>query len=102
MDPSKRVDLGNQGAGFSVDFSAGLAQRCTLTASLLLTLTNGIAGAVHTLELVQDAGGSKVPTFSPALLGTVPTWSTVGTRRDLVFLYHDGTNYSVIASAINA
>jgi len=102
VDPSPRVDNGTKSAPFSIDFATGLSQRFVLGASTTITLTNGVPGALHLLEVVQDSGGSKAPTFSPVFLGTTPTWSTVGNRRDLVSLYFDGTNYSVISSAVNA
>lgn len=101
VDPTTRVDNGTKSAPFSLDFAAGLAQRFILGASTTITLTNGVAGAIHVVEVVQDSGGSKAPTFSPVPSGTIPTWSTVGNRRDVMALYFDGTTWSVTWSTVN-
>jgi hypothetical protein len=62
------VNDGNSGAALTVDFTTGQYHLVTLTgATPVITLTPPGNDCVTQLRLAQDATGSRVPTFSPAL-----------------------------------
>lgn len=99
-----RVDDGNSGTAKTIDFigAAFGSHKITLTAATpTLTLANGVAGCTYTIEVVQDATGLRIPSFSPSLLGAVITFSVGANKRDLVRLYFDGTSYVVLSTVLN-
>lgn len=87
----------NSGAAVALDFNTGTVQQVTLTgATPVITLQNFLPGRRYVLELTQDGQGSRVPSFSPALKGTVPSWTATAGKRDLCFLYADALGNLVV------
>ncbi len=90
-----QFNAGNSGAALTIDFNSGNNQRVTLTNTTTLTLSNGKAGGVYTLELVQDGTGSRLVTWAASGAsvlwpgGTAPTLTTTINRADIVTFYYD-------------
>ena len=68
-------DAGNSGTSKTIDWNNGDQQKVTLTGNVTFTFTNVVAGRNYVLYLVQDATGSRFPTFP----------STVRTSSGLTF-----------------
>ena len=62
-------DAGNSGTSKTIDWNNGDQQKVTLTGNVTFTFTNVVAGRNYVLYLVQDATGSRFPTF-PATVRT--------------------------------
>ncbi|UOF79627.1 hypothetical protein [Caudoviricetes sp.] len=91
-------NAGNSGASISLDLSLGTAQRLTLNAATpQITPTNGVAGTMYTLRLVQDAIGGRQPTYVNT--GNTPTLTTTANTSSILLLYCiSSTNYKVVTS----
>lgn len=96
---SDRHDNGTSG---SVDWNNGSVQAITLDANKTITLANPIAGAVYTLEFVQDATGGRTVTWPASVKGedggAAPQPDATANRTTLVSLYFNGTNYLALDS----
>lgn len=89
-------NAGTTGATATINWNNAPAQRITLGASTTISFSNGIAGGVYILRIIQDgAGGAYAPTLNTTLWagGTAPTITTADDAVDLISLYYDGTNY---------
>ncbi|SDD89423.1 hypothetical protein [Rhodospira trueperi] len=95
------VGAASVGASHTVDLGDGEFRRLTLTDDTAFTLPDPPAGRGYsiTLKLIQDATGSRAPTFAQAdataakwLGGAAPPWRTGAGAFDLVTLTHDGTD----------
>ena len=81
--------------------SAGAIHAVTLGADILITPSAGFGGThipTLTLILIQDATGTRIPTFPASVKwegGTVPTWSTAAGAEDIVtmFTYDNGASW---------
>jgi hypothetical protein len=98
--------LSNSGAAVTVpDVTSATLHRYTLTAACTFTFPTAAAGKSFTLELVQDATGSRTATWPGTVkwpAGTAPTLTTTATKRDfLTFVCSDGTNWIGFASGLN-
>jgi hypothetical protein len=98
--------LSNSGAAVTVpDVTTATLHRYTLTANCTFTFPTAAAGKSLTLELVQDATGSRTATWPASVKwpgGTAPTLTTTATKRDfLTFVCSDGTNWIGFASGQN-
>lgn len=62
-----------------------------------LSITNPVAGYTYTIEVVQDATGSRTITTWPSgttwVSGTPPTLSTAANSVDIVVFYYNGSAY---------
>ena len=99
---SPMVEDGNSGATKTIDWNAGNEHTLTLTAACTLTLSNPVDGGRYVLLLIQDGTGSRVPTFPASVLwagGTVPTWSTLAGKVDLVTMMWRATSSKYFAAA---
>lgn len=91
-------DAGNSGTSKAIDFANGQHQKLTLTGNVTLTATFPGAGR-YTLDVYQDATGSRTITYSTGLPGS-SSWigsastpahnSAASSRTTITFLY-DGT-----------
>jgi hypothetical protein len=101
---AKRVDHSNMGATETLDFDAGNIHRGIMDANYTFTLSNPRSGGVYTIELLQDATGSRTATWPAAVKwegGTTPTLTTTASRKDVVILYYNGTNYDAVVFGLN-
>jgi hypothetical protein len=100
---SPMVEDGNSGAAKTIDWNAGNEHSLTLNnAAVTLTLSNPVDGGRYVLLLIQDGSGNRVPTFPGSVSwpgGTVPTWSTVAGKIDLVTLIWRATSAKYFAAA---
>jgi hypothetical protein len=96
-----KVSSATTGATATVALTDGEFQALTLGADTVFTLPDPPAGHGYsvTLKLIQDATGSRSPTFQQAdttaavwLSGSAPTWQPTAGDFDLVVLTHDGTD----------
>lgn len=93
---SAEVDNGNSAAADTVDWTAGMYQKSTLTGNCTFTFTAPQGPTQLRLKLVQDGTGSRLVTWPSAVKwagGTAPTLSTGAAAVDIIDLYFDGTNY---------
>jgi hypothetical protein len=77
----------------TIDWSKGSHQRVTLTGNVTFALTGAIDGQVCTLEVIQDATGSRTATWgSEVVFGTDITGATLTTtasKRDFMRLIYN-------------
>jgi hypothetical protein len=91
-------DNGNSGAGKQIDWSNGLNQKITISASTVLTFANPLAGSKYLIRLIQSGAGHTI-TF-PSMKwpsGAPPTFSIVNGAIDMVTIYYDGASYHAMA-----
>jgi len=83
------------GAGGTVSFTNANHVRHTMTGNGTLTLANGAAGGVYTVEVLQDGTGGRTVAWSGAVWpnGVVPTSTTTLNRKDVYTFFYDGSNY---------
>lgn len=84
------------GAGGSINFSVANHYRQTLTGNGTMTLSGGVAGGIYTLEVVQDATGSRNVIFAGGVIwpnGLQPSVTTTPNRKDVYTFFFDGTSY---------
>ena len=97
-------DNGNSGTAITIDWSRGDWQRVTLTGNCTFTFSNMVDGMRYTLELIQDATGSRTVTWPGAVVwsgGIAPTLTTTASKRDFIgFINRSSVPYGV-ASALN-
>jgi len=93
-----RQTIAQSTATCAIDWTVGMAAAVTLSTGVTaVTLTNPVAGATYTLEVIQDATGGRGFTGWPASVlwagGAAYTPTLTPNKRDLVTLYWNGTNY---------
>ena len=85
------------GATVTFDVSDGNLQTVTLGGNRTLAISNAKVGQVFMLRLVQDATGSRVPTFFSTIKwagGAAPTLTTTASKVDIVgFIVTSSGNY---------
>lgn len=100
-----RVSNGSLAATVDIDLSTGNTQAGTLAnATTIINLTNPRAGAFYTLELKQDATGSRTVTWDSDIKwasGTAPTLTITAGRTDLIGLYYNGTYFLGVLAGSN-
>lgn len=93
----KYFSAGNSGAAITLNNTNGVMQKLTLTGNCTITLAGfAQAGAYMRLVLIQDATGSRTVTWPAAVQwpgGTAPTLTATASKKDVVELFYDGTNY---------
>jgi hypothetical protein len=90
------IDNGNSSTADTVDWTAGQAQKSTLTGNCTFTFTAPPGVCQLSLKLIQDGTGSRTVTWPGAVTwvgGTAPTLSTTAAAVDLVSFYYDGSVY---------
>lgn len=91
------VDDGNSSTADTIDWGTGNHHKSTLTGNVTYTFTAPPGPATLTLQLVQDATGSRTATW-PATVkwpgGTAPTLTTTAAAKDILSCLYDGTNYN--------
>jgi hypothetical protein len=97
--------IANSGSAVTVpDVTSATLHRYTLTANCTFTFPTAAAGKSFTLELVQDATGSRTATWPGTVKwpgGTAPTLTPTVTKRDfLTFVCSDGTNWIGFAAGL--
>lgn len=93
-------DNGNSGALKTIDWSNGVIQKLTLTASCVLTFTNPSLGRLQ-IKLIQDGTGNRTVNFPVTCKwegGAAPILSVTANAIDIVSFFYDGTNYFGVAN----
>lgn len=92
-------------ASISWDASANQVTSVTLTDDRTFAApTNMVDGGVYVLTIVQDATGTRVPSFNAVFKfagGTAPTLTTTAAARDILVFNSDGTNMYEIGRSLN-
>lgn len=86
---------GNTSTALTLNWNNGNKQSCTATGNVTFTLSNPVAGANYTIEITQDATGSRTYTWPAAVKwpgGSAPSGSGAS-KLDLINLFWDGTYY---------
>jgi hypothetical protein len=84
-------DAGSSGSTKTLNWTNGVQQIVTLTASCTFTLTNPIYGRAYRLILVQDGTGGWTPTFPSNVKfenNTPPSWVTTANKVTFVSLIY--------------
>lgn len=93
------------GASISWDASANQVTSVTLAGDRTFAApTNMVDGGVYVLTIVQDATGTRVPSFNAVFKfagGTAPTLTTTAAARDILVFNSDGTNMYEIGRSLN-
>tara|TARA_S200002703_G_C3751004_1_gene231065 strand:+ start:52 stop:690 length:639 start_codon:yes stop_codon:yes gene_type:complete len=93
------------GASISWDASANQVTSVTLGGDRTFAApTNMVDGGVYVLTIVQDATGTRVPSFNAVFKfagGTAPTLTTTAAARDILVFNSDGTNMYEIGRSLN-
>lgn len=98
-------NIGSSGSSKAIDWENGSRQRITINAATVtLSFDNAPSGcSTLVLRVIQDATGGRSitwPTNTRAASGTVSVGTTAG-RSSIIYIHWDGTNYYVVASAVN-
>lgn len=92
-------------ATISWDASANQVTSVTLAGDRTFAApTNMVDGGVYVLTIVQDATGTRVPSFNAVFKfagGTAPTLTTTAAARDILVFNSDGTNMYEIGRSLN-
>ena len=100
----KRVDDGNSSTADTIDWNTGNAHRSKLTDNCTYTFSNPATGAYYSMEVLQDATGSRIATW-PATVkwdnGTTPTLTTTANKKDVFGFYYNGAVYIGWTIALN-
>ena len=92
-------------ASISWDASANQVTSVTLAGDRTFAApTNMVDGGVYVLTIVQDATGTRVPSFNAVFKfagGTAPTLTTTAAARDILVFNSDGTNMYEIGRSLN-
>jgi hypothetical protein len=95
----------NSGTAATISISTNTIIRYTLNGNCTFTFPTTTAGTSFTLELVQDATGSRTVTWPASVrwpAGTAPTLTTTASRRDVfTFLCTDGSTWFGFTSGQN-
>jgi hypothetical protein len=88
-------DNGNSGSGtVSLNFLTSNNQVLTLTGNPTLAFDGLTAGYTYTIELIQDATGTRTVTWPGSGLawqgGSAPTLTVTASKTDLLGFYYDG------------
>lgn len=80
----------------TVDFATFNHRRVTLTGNSTLTPSGGVAGGIYTLEVLQDATGSRTLAWGADVVwagGATPTQTSTANRKDVYTFFYDGSKY---------
>jgi len=90
-------DAGNSSTAVTITWTNGMVQKTTLTDTATITFAAPTAaGTWFTLQLVQDATGSRTVTWPVTVIwegGAAPTLSTPAGSKDVCSFLYDGTSY---------
>lgn len=95
------VDNGNSGTADTIDWGAGNIQKSTLTGNCTYTFTAPDGVGRFSMQVIQDATGSRTVTWPASVRwpgGTAPTLSTAANAVDIITFQYDGTNYDGVES----
>ena len=98
---SAKYDAGNSSTALTINWNNGNCQIVTLTDNCTLTFSNPQAGGRYLLELLQDATGSRLVTFSATVKwsgSTATTLTTTAGRTDIITFFYNGTSYAVTST----
>lgn len=98
-------DNGNSGDSKTIDWGNGIKQKITLTptTNCVISFTAPPGPAGLTLEVYQNASGSKTVTWPATVFwpgGLAPTLTTTAGAMDVISIHYNGTNY-VATSALD-
>jgi hypothetical protein len=99
-----RYNAGNSSTALTLDFNNGNNQLITLTGNCTFTFSNPVSGAWYSLELLQDATGSRTVTWPASVKwsgGTAPTLTTTASKTDVMTFYYNGTYYFGFQAGFN-
>lgn len=107
----KRYDAGNSGTSKTIDWNNGNDQLVTMTGNCTFTFSNPVAGAVYSLEMVQDGTGSRTFTAAGTVtlkgsdnVNTIALTATAARRDTWVFKCRDATSggtYTIAPYTVN-
>mgnify|MGYP001618355250 CR=1 FL=1 len=83
------------GATIALDWNNGNVQSVTLAGNRTFTFANPKDGGRYLIILAQDATGSRTITW-PTIKwtgGTAPTLTTTASKKDIIAIVYDGTDY---------
>jgi hypothetical protein len=92
------------GATYTVANTAASISNLTLTANTAFTFPAAATGGQFTLLLLQDATGSRIPTWPTSVrwpAGTAPTLTTTAGRTDVISFISDGTYWLGFVGGLN-
>lgn len=92
---NKIITTATDGATVTFDLSVSNIQQVTLEGNRTLAVSNVVAGQVFILKIIQDAVGSRVPTFFSTIRwigGSAPPLTTTATKADVFGFICTGTN----------
>jgi hypothetical protein len=93
------VDDGNSSTADTIDWTTGNYHKSTMTGNCTYTFTAPTGPGRFQLMLVQDATGSRVPSFPASVKwpgGSMPTFSTAANSIDIVTFYYNGTDFYAV------
>jgi len=80
----------------TLDLATYNHRRVTLGGNTTLTLSNGAAGGIYTVEVLQDATGSRTLAWGADVVwanGATPTQTSTANRKDIYTFLYDGSKY---------
>ena len=88
------IDNGNSGTAKTIDLSAGMKQKITLTGNCTVTFSNPDIGH-YLLKVIQDATGSRTLTLPSGkwVGGSAYTPTSDANAVDILSIYYDGSTY---------
>ncbi len=93
------------GATINWDASANQVTSVTLAGDRTFAApTNMVDGAVYVLTVIQDATGTRVPSWNAVFkfaAATAPTLTTTASAKDILVFLSDGTNMYEIGRSLN-
>jgi hypothetical protein len=93
---NSEIDNGNSSTADTIDWTAGAAQKSTLTGNVTYTFTAPTANTGVQLRLIQDGVGGRTVTWPPAvtwLSGSAPAIASGAAEVTIVGFWYDGTTY---------
>ena len=84
------------GATTTLSFTSVNHHRLTLAHNSTVSLSNGVAGGVYTVEILQDGTGGRTLAWGANVVfsnGSAPAGTTIAARKDIFTFFYDGSNY---------
>lgn len=84
------------GATTTLSFTSVNHHRLTLAHNSTVSLSNGVAGGVYTVEILQDGSGGRTLAWGANVVwsgGVAPVATTTANRKDVYTFFYDGSNY---------
>lgn len=99
-----RYSAGSSGTALTIDWNNGNNQVVSMTGACTFTFSNPIAGAWYSLELTQDATGSRTASWPASVKwpsASAPVLTTTASKTDILTFYYNGTNYIGFQAGFN-